>query len=116
MAQIELLDGSLHNILDEKDILSLVEEKMGREARLLLEEKMSEAMEIKDNRIEDLWAMVDRYEQKIEALREAYNQTMGEIREQLVCIDLDKKDIDRAVLSTAIGKISVITKRNLYAV
>ena len=38
MAQIELLDGSIHVVCGERDILSLVEEHMGLEARSLIED------------------------------------------------------------------------------
>ena len=35
---IQLKDGSLHTVLGEQDILSLVEEKLGMEVRQVLEE------------------------------------------------------------------------------
>ena len=46
MAQvIQLKDGSLHTVLGEQDILSLVEEKLGMEVRQVLEEFLFEHSE-----------------------------------------------------------------------
>lgn len=99
---IELLDGSIHTIIGEMDLLSLVEQKMGLEVRMMIEEMMSNPSE----------------EQKLDEIRAHFKGVMGEIYEQSKVIAglIQKRDIDRQALSTAAGKIGVITWRELNAV
>ena len=46
MAQIELLDGSIHVVCGERDILSLVEEHMGLEVRSLIEDLIAKPTQV----------------------------------------------------------------------
>ena len=70
MAQvIQLKDGSLHTVLGEQDILSLVEEKLGMEVRQVLEEFLFEHSEDAEY-IADL--------EKEGALHEYYHPDTGE--------------------------------------
>ena len=104
---IELKDGSLHNIIDDEDMLDLVEEKMGHEARAGVEELLS-AHDLDGEYIEDL-------EKENAELRAQHVETMEYLNEQsgILAALIREKEIDREMLSTIAGRIGTITWREL---
>ena len=118
---IELLDGSIHTVSGERDILSLVEEKMGLEVRALIEDLLaktdpSEAIEAPEDESEDD-SQIEELEKRLDGVREHFRDVMKALREQSEVISglIGKRDINRAALSTAAGKIGEITWRELNA-
>ena len=119
---IELLDGSIHTVSGERDILSLVEEKMGLEVRALIEDLLaktdpSEAIEDPVVESEGDGRCIEELEKRLDGVREHFRDVMKALREQSEVISglIGKRDINRAALSTAAGKIGEITWRELNA-
>ena len=108
MAQvIQLKDQSLHTVFGEQDILSLVEEKLGMEARQVLEALLFE-------RSEDAEYIAD-LEQEAEEKKTHYLSVMRTLREQSEIIAglISQREIDRRALSRAAGIIGITTGREL---
>ena len=119
---IELLDGSIHTVSGERDILSLVEEKMGLEVRALIEDLIakpdpSEAIEDPVVESEGDDQCIEELEKRLDGVGEHFRDVMKALREQSEVIStlIEKRNIDRAALSTAAGKIGEITWRELNA-
>ena len=104
---IELTDGSTHTIFGERDILALVDEYLGYEARRKLEELLTEYDPDMDY-IEDL-------ESELKGVREHHREVMEQLRTQSETIAglIREKDIDRKALSKAAGVIGSVTWREL---
>ena len=120
---IELLDGSIHTVSGERDILSLVEEKMGLEVRALIEDLLAKTSEdvnpsedLEDDAREDD-RCIEELEKRLDGVGAHFRDVMKALREQSEAISslIGKRDIDRAALSTAAGKIGEITWRELNA-
>ena len=99
---IELIDGSIHTINSERDILDLVDEHMGFYARTELEDMFSE---------HDLDAdYIEELEDDLKGVREHHKEVMKELRKLAETIAglIREKDIDRKKLSTVAGEIGSI--------
>ena len=104
---IQLSDGSVHTLFDERDALELVDRHMGMEMRKWLEGWMSES--------DDDAAYIDDLEKEAEGLRARHKEVMAELRRQSETIAglIREKEIDRKALSSAAGAIGSITWREL---
>ena len=104
---VELADGSIHLISSERDMLDLVDEQMGYEARAALEEILSE---------HDLDAdYIEELENDVKGLREHHKEVMEELRklsEEIAGL-ISEKDIDRKKLSAVAGEIGILTWREM---
>lgn len=104
---IQLSDGSVHTIFDERDALELVDRHMGMEIRRWFEDWLSAG--------DDDAAYIGDLEKEADGLRAHHKEVMGELRRQsetiagLIC----EKDIDRKALSAATGAIGSVTWREL---
>ena len=104
---IQLPDGSVHTIFDERDALELVDRYMGMEMRRWLEDWMSEGA--------DDAAYIDDLEKEAEGLRTHHREVMAELRQQSETIAglIREKEIDRRALSAAAGIIGCTTWREM---
>ena len=104
---IKMPDGGIETVFDLDGLLRLIEERMGYEARELLEEWIrpdsdaGEYIAFLENEAETQKA---RRLDAMKALREQSETIAGLIRE---------KEIDRVKLSHAVGAISMITWREI---
>ncbi len=106
---IELTDGSTRTIFGEQDIVSLVDEYLGYEARRELEDLLSE---------QDLNAgYIETLEAELKGAGEHHIEVMEILRKQSEIIAglILEEDIDRKALSAAAGTIGTITWRELHA-
>ena len=104
---IELTDGSIHLISSERDMLDLVDEQMGYEAReaikdLLLEKDYDESC------VEDL-------ESELEGMKDHHREVMEQLQKQSETIAglIREKEIDRKALSKVAGIIGSVTWREI---
>ena len=104
---IQLSDGSVHTLFDERDALELIDRRMGMEMRKWLEDWMSES--------DDDAAYIDDLEKEAEGLRAHHKEVMQELRRQSETIAglIREKEIDRKALSAAAGAIGCVTWREL---
>ena len=104
---IQLTDGSVHTLFDERDALDLIDSRMGMEMRRWLENWMSEG--------DDDAAYIEDLEKEAEGLRVHHKEVMAELRQQSETIAglIREKEIDRRALSSAAGAIGSITWREL---
>lgn len=104
---IQLLDGSVHTLFDERDALDLIDSRMGMEMRRWFENWMSEG--------DDDAAYIEDLEKEAEGLRTHHREVMQELRQQSETIAglIREKAIDRRALSAAAGAIGSITWREL---
>ena len=104
---IQLSDGSVHTLFDERDALDLIDSRIGMEMRKWLEDWMSES--------DDDAAYIDDLEKEAEGLRAHHKEVMQELRRQSETIAglIREKEIDRRALSSAAGAIGSITWREL---
>ena len=104
---IQLSDGSVHTLFDERDALDLIDCCMGMEMRRWLENWMSEG--------DDDAAYIEDLEKEAEGLRVHHKEVMAELRQQSETIArlIREKEIDRKALSSAAGAIGSITWREL---
>lgn len=102
---IQLSDGSVQTVFDERDALDLVDKYMGMEMRQWLEDWMSEG--------DDDAAYIEYLEKEADSLRDHYKEVMAELRKESETIAglIREKDIDRRALSAAAGNIGCITWR-----
>ena len=106
---IELTDGSTRTIFGEQDIVSLVDEYLGYEARRELEDLLS------DQNFEA--GYIENLEAELKGTREHHIEVMETLRKQSEIIAglILEEDIDRKALSAAAGTIGTITWRELHA-
>ncbi len=104
---IQLVDGSIHTLFHEWDILDLVDEQMGYEAReaikdLLLEKDYDESC------VEDL-------ESELEGMKDHHREVMEQLQKQSETIAglIREKEIDRKALSKVAGIIGSVTWREI---
>lgn len=104
---MQLSDGSVHSLFDERDALDLIDSCMGMEMRRWLENWISES--------DDDAAYIDDLEKEAEGLRDHHKEVMQELRQQSETIAglIHEKEIDRRALSAAAGAIGSITWREL---
>ena len=104
---IQLSDGSVHTILDERDALELIDRRMGMEMRRWLENWLSEG--------DDDVAYIEDLEKEADGLRAHHKEVMQELRRQSETIAglIREKEINRKALSSAAGAIGSITWREL---
>ena len=104
---IQLSDGSVHTIFDERDALELVDRYMGMEMRRWLEDWLSETEGDAD--------YIDYLEKEVEGLRTHHREVMRGLRQQSETIAglIREKEIDRRALSTAAGIIGCTTWREM---
>ncbi len=104
---IQLADGSVHTLFDERDALELVDSYMGMEMRRWLENWISES--------DDDAAYIEDLEKEAEGLRAHHKEVMAELRRQseTIAVLIREKEIDRRALSSAAGAIGSITWREL---
>jgi ferritin-like metal-binding protein YciE len=104
---IQLSDGSVHTLFDERDALELVDSCMGMEMRRWLENWISES--------DDDAAYIEDLEKEAEGLRAHHKEVMQELQRQSETIAglIREKEIDRKALSSAAGAIGSITWREL---
>ena len=106
---IELTDGCTRTIFGKQDIVSLVDEYLGYEARRELVDLLSE---------QDLNAgYIDDLERELKGAGEHHIEVMEALRKQSEIIAglILEEDIDRKALSAAAGIIGTITWRELHA-
>ena len=104
---IQLSDGSVHTLFDERDALELIDRCMGAEMRKWLEDWLSEG--------DDDAAYIDDLEKEAEGLRAHHKEVMQELRRQSETIAglIREKEIDRKALSAAAGAIGCVTWREM---
>jgi hypothetical protein len=104
---IQLSDGSVHTLFDERDALDLIDRYMGLELRKWLENLLSES--------DDDAAYIDDLEKEAEGLCAHHKEVMAELRKQSENIAglIREKEIDRKALSAAAGAIGCLTWREL---
>ncbi len=104
---ILLPDGKVETVFDLTDLLRLIEDRMGWEARELLEEWIRP-----DN---DAEAYIAYLEKEAEAQKARRLDAMKALRKQSETIAelIREKEIDRVKLSHAVGAISMITWREM---
>ena len=103
---ITLKSGRNETVFDLRDLLCLVDEHMGYEARRLLEE-FTETDESEE--------YIACLEKDADERREHYRDVMRQLREQSETIAslIREKEVDRKKLSAAAGVIGVLTWREL---
>ena len=104
---IQLLDGSVYTIFDERDAMELIDRYMGMEMRKWLEDRLSES--------DDDVAYIEDLEKEADGLRAHHKEVMAELRKQSETIAglIREKEIDRKALSAAAGAIGCLTWREL---
>ena len=104
---IQLSDGSVHTLFDERDALDLIDRYMGMEMRKWLEDWLSES--------DDDAAYIEDLEKEADGLRAHHKEVMAELRKQSETIAglIREKEIDRKALSAAAGAIGCLTWREL---
>ena len=104
---IMLPDGKIETVFDLADMLRLIEDRMGWEARELLEEWIRP-----DSDAEEYIAYLEK---EVEAQKGRRLDAMKALRKQSETIAelIREKEIDRIKLSHAAGAISMITWREL---
>ncbi len=103
---IRLADGSVQTVFDLRDMMGLIDIHLGDDARRWLEDHLSESDD--QEYIADL-------EDELQHLKEHRREVMTALREasEKIAALIREKEIDRKTLSTAAGKISSITWREL---
>lgn len=106
---IMLPDGKVETVFDLADMLRLIEDRMGWEARELLEEWIRP-----DSDAEEYIAYLEK---EVEAQKGRRLDAMKALRKQSETIAelIREKEIDRVKLSHTAGAISMITWRELNA-
>ena len=106
---IELTDGSTRTIFGKQDIVSLVDEYLGYEARRELEDLLS------DQNLDA--GYIENLETELKEAGEHHIEVMEALRKQSEIIAglILEEDIDRKALSAAAGTIGTITWRELHA-
>ena len=104
---ITMLDGKNETVFDLDGLLQLMEERMGYEARQLLEEWIRPDSDAEE--------YIRFLEKEVEAQKARRMDAMKALRKQSETIAelIREKDIDRVKLSHAAGAIGMITWREL---
>ena len=104
---VKLIDGSNCIVFGLKDLLELIDEHLGDDARSWLEEYLAESND-NGEYIEDL-------EAELKGAKDHHREVMEELRRQSETLAglIRKKEIDRKKLSEAAGIIGSITWREM---
>lgn len=104
---IQLSDGSIHTIFDERDALELVGDRLGDDLRRWLEHWMSES--------DDDAAYIEDLEKEADGLRDYHKEVMAELRQhsEAIAALIREKEIDRVKLSHEAGAIGCITWKEI---
>ena len=104
---IQLKSGRCETVFDLEDLLGLVEEHMGCDARRLLEELTAPD--------DDAAEYIDSLEKENKRLRNHHHEVMEDLRAQAETIArlIQKPEIDRSALSTVAGIIGKTTWREI---
>ena len=104
---IKLKDGKTETVFDLEDMLYLVEQHMGDEARHILEDLTAPP--------EDQSEYIDDLENENRQLRDHHRKVMKDLRAQSEAIArlIQEPEIDRTALSTVAGTIGKITWREI---
>ena len=104
---IQLSDGSVHTVFDERDALDLVGERLGDDLRRWLEGWMSES--------DDDAQYIEDLEKDNDSLRARHREVMAELRQhsEVIAGLIREKEIDRVKLSHEAGAIGCITWREM---
>ena len=108
MAEVIILrDGGKEVISEAHDFLELVDTHLGNEARVWLEEFLSEGS--------DREAYITDLEGEARGLRNHHRAVMDELRgaSEKIAKLIREKEIDRKALSAAAGQIGTVTWREL---
>ena len=102
---IQLKSGKYETVFDLEDLLYLVEQHMGSDARRLLEDLTAPE--------DDAAEYIDSLEKEIQELRDHHKAVMRELRtlSETEARLIQEREIDRHALSTVAGKIGTITWR-----
>lgn len=100
-------EGKDHIVMDFSDFAWLVDTYLGMEARAWMEEYLSETYGSE----EEIDALVDYYEKRLAAQRQAMEQIRKE-SETLACL-IQEKDLNRPAISQAAGRIGCISYREV---
>jgi hypothetical protein len=104
---IQLSDGSVHTVFNDRDALELIEAYMGGEIQRWLEDRLSDD--------EDAADYIDDLEKEADRLRAHHKEVMAEVRQhsEAIAALIREKDIDRRTLSTEAGAIGCVTWREM---
>lgn len=104
---IQLLDGSVHTVFDDRDTLELVGTYMGWEIQRWLEARLSGGEGMED--------YIDDLEKEVDSLRVHHKEVMAELRQhsEAIAALIREKNIDRKALSTEAGAVSCVTWREM---
>ena len=104
---IQLKSGKTETVFDLEDLLRLVEQHMGDDARRLLEELTAPE--------DDAAEYIADLEKENLRLRDHHHGVMTELRSlsETEARLIQEKEIDRKALSTVVGKIGTITWREV---
>ena len=104
---IQLSDGSVHTVFDERDALDLVGGRLGDDLRRWLEDWMSES--------DDDAAYIENLEKETDGLRDHHKEVMAELRQhsEAIAVLIREKEIDRVKLSHEAGAIGCITWKEI---
>lgn len=102
---IQLKSGQVETVFDLDGLLYLVEQHMGSDARLMLEDCIAE--------IEDPEEYISDLEKENQRLRDHHHAVMEELRSlsEAEARLIQEREIDRKALSAVAGKIGTITWR-----
>jgi hypothetical protein len=104
---IQLSDGSVHTLFDDRDALDLIGARMGWDMREWWEDRLADD--------DDAGDYIEYLEKECDRLRGHHKEVMAELRKQSETIAglIREKDIDRRALSSAAGAIGCITWREM---
>ena len=104
---IQLSDGSVHTVFDERDALDLIGGRLGDDLRRWLEDWMSES--------DDDAAYIENLEKEADGLRAHHKEVMAEVRQhsEAIAVLIREKEIDRVKLSHEAGAIGFITWKEI---
>lgn len=104
---IQLSDGSVHTLFDDRDALDLIAARMGWDMREWWEDRLADD--------DDAGDYIEYLEKECDRLRAHHKEVMAELRQQSETIAglIREKDIDRRALSTAAGTIGCTTWREM---
>ena len=104
---IQLSDGSVHTLFDDRDALDLIGAHMGWDMRGWWEDRLADD--------DDAGAYIEDLEKECDCLRAHHKEVMAELRKQSETIAglIREKDIDRRALSAAAGAIGCVTWREI---
>ncbi len=106
---IRLTNGRVETVSDIRDVLDLVGMHLGDDARRWIETHLSRLESREDSEY------IDNLEDEVKNQKEHHHEVVGKLwtEAEKIASLIREKNIDRRALSTAAGKISSITWREL---